>query len=426
MVLDVLTSVLEALRAVAAAYPVWLAVTSLVIAGLALVVSVVNLLIYRKSAPDGMPGEGTIVTVCVPARNEEANIEECLLTLLVSDLGEASGHTSGVEIEVYDDGSTDRTPEILRDLSERDARVVRTPTVPLPEGWNGKQHGCWRAARHARERRASMDATRHWLLFTDADLRFTPDCVRRAVAQAERLNVPMLSTFPRQITQTIAEHALVPMMFFILFSYLPMWWMRWLKPAGKYPGLGVGCGQFLLVRADAYEASGGHAGFKDSMHDGIRLPRAVRAAGFASDLFDGTDLCGVRMYVGLRATWRGFAKNAFEGVGSVPALVVFTALHAVGHLLPWLVLALGLVSQSLPEPVAAMTIATIACGFIQRVILALCLRHSGWAALLHPFGVLGMTLIQWHSLWLARTGQRIWRGRVAGAGEKAVAGTATD
>lgn len=363
---------------------------------LAFAMSLWNLSFYNR-APSDVPEsvEGTpAVTVCVPARNEEANIEACVCSVLASELAD-------IEVLVYDDGSTDRTPEILASLAEQDARVRACPTEPLPAGWNGKQHACWQMSRHAR---API------MLFTDADVRFEPAAIGSALAAREALGAGMLSTFPRQITGTLSEKLVVPMIFFILFSYLPFVRMR----TSMDPGTSAACGQFILLTREAYDASGGHESVGDSMHEGVKLPRLVRKAGHKTDLFDGTDLCSVRMYRGLGETWRGFAKNAYEGLGSPIVLVVFTTMHVLGHLVPPAVLiaaALGAEIARLPLILAA---AAVALGLIERLILSRRMRTSIVGALLHPIGVLMMTLIQWHSLYLHVTGKRSWRGRSAG------------
>ena len=367
-----------------------------------LVMTIINLRVFRPAGPPAAATDAghdaELVSVCVPARNEEANLEACVRGLL------ASGHRA-LEVLVYDDASDDATPRILTTLAAADPRVRAAPTRPLPAGWNGKQHACWRMAAVARGR---------WLLFTDADVRFAPDCIGRAVAEAGRLNAPLLSTFPRQEMGTFGERLLVPMIFFILLSYLPFPRMRRTNDASA----SAGCGQFLLVRRDAYDASGGHERFKDSMHDGIKLPRAVRRAGFHSDLFDGTDLVSCRMYKGLGATWRGFAKNAFEGLGSVPLLLFITILHLVGHVWPWVYLplvaasALGLPVDAALSPVPlALAAASIVLQLTSRLLIARRVHHPIAPIALHPVSVLGMTLVQWHSLYLSLTGRRSWRGR---------------
>ncbi|MHC5004855.1 MAG: glycosyltransferase family 2 protein, partial [Planctomycetota bacterium] len=267
---------------------------------------------------------------------------------------------------------------------------------------------CWQMAQTARGQ---------WLLFTDADVRFAPDAVGRALAAAQRGDAALISTFPREITGSLAEAALVPLIHFILFSYLPMPRMR----RSDDPAASAGCGQFLLVRRDAYEAVGGHAAVRRSMHEGIKLPRLVRAAGFRSDLFDGTDLLECRMYDGLRSTWSGFAKNAFEGLGSIWLLLAVTAMHLVGHVLPWACVALALVGSGSARRAAPAAIAAIAMALLQRTLLARRFRQAAIGVVLHPIGVLAMTTIQWQSLLQSRAGRRRWRGREAGGLSEPVA-----
>ncbi|MEM7754022.1 MAG: glycosyltransferase family 2 protein [Planctomycetota bacterium] len=392
--------------------PLWLLIVSCVLCAIPLAVTIANLRVYRK-AVDGPPSDPDArVFVCVPARDEAANLEPCVRTLLAQD------HPS-VRVLVYDDQSTDGTGEILARLAAEDARVIPVPTHTLPDGWNGKQHGCWRMARAAMEGLTRADGTDEpamhadeRLLFTDADVRFEPDAVRRAVAEAERLEAPLLSGFPRQLTGTPAEAALVPMMFYLLLGYLPMWRMR----TTLDPSTSAGCGQFILVTRAAYEASGGHESVRDSMHEGVKLPRAVRRAGLKTDLFDASDICSVRMYRGLSETWRGFTKNAYEGLGSVGLLVFMTVLHVVGHALPWIVV-LGSLGGAVDATGAAVALSILAIGLqlTQRVLIARRVGHAWSGAALHIVGIVGMTVIQWHSYVLHLLGRRTWRGRTAGA-----------
>ncbi len=354
-----------------------------------------NLCRYTKSRADAPPS-ACRVGVCVPARNEEANIEACVRSLLAQDARD-------LRVIVSDDASTDSTAAVLARLASEDARLIVVHPPPLPAGWNGKQHACWHAAR------AAIDDGCAWLLFTDADVRFEPDAVRRSMDEAQRLNAPMVSTFPRQITGTLAEAALVPMMFFLLLGYLPMRRMR----RSTAPACGAGCGQFLLIRSDIYRDIDGHRAFKDTMHDGIRMPRAVRALGHGTDLFDGSDLASVRMYRGWRETWRGFAKNAYEGVGSPGLLAFLTLLHIGGHAAAWVIAPLGLALGWSPLIWAS---ALAACGLqlAQRAMIARRVGHARSSVWLHPIGVTLMTAVQWRSLYLHQTGRRVWRGRGIG------------
>lgn len=379
-------------------------VVALAIVAFSTLLAVVNLRRYRQPPASAAASE-ILVSVCVPARNEATNLEPCVRSLL------AQTHAA-MEVLVYDDHSRDETPAILARLCAEDPRVRRVETAPLPAGWNGKQFGCDRMGRVA---------AGDWLLFTDADVRFEPACVARTLAEALRPRgeraCALVSTFPRQEVGSLGEAILIPLIHFILLSYLPLGRMR----ATLDPSASAGCGQFLLVRRDAWLASGGHAAFRNSMHDGIKLPRALRAHGFATDLFDGTDLVSCRMYRGFAATWRGFAKNAFEGLGSVALLVVVTILHVVGHVLPWIVLGWAVIAladegrwpaPSRTQVALAATAAVLAIAL--RLALAHRFRQPRVGAMLHPVGIVLMTAIQWQSLILHVTGRRAWKGRRAG------------
>lgn len=376
--------------------PLWLLFVSLSIAAGALAMTLVNLRYFRRSGPDAKPaGAPPSLSVCIPARNEESNIEACVRSILASNY-------APLTVLVYDDQSTDATPQILDRLKSEDPRVRTVATRPLPPGWVGKQWAC---------SQLGQAATTDYALFIDADVRLAPDCLRRAMAVATDAKLDLLSTFPRQVTLTLGEKLLIPLIHFILLSYLPFHRMR----TTSDPSASAACGQFILVRRAAYDQIGGHGACRDSMHDGVKLPRAFRRAGLKTDLFDGTDVCECRMYRGLINTWRGFAKNAFEGLGSVALLAFITVLHAVGHVLPWLALALLAYRGQLLSFPALIAALAIAVALAQRLILAQRFQQSILSALLHPLGVTMMTLVQWHSYLLALTGRRGWKGRTLSA-----------
>ncbi|MFG0286286.1 MAG: isopentenyl-diphosphate Delta-isomerase [Phycisphaerales bacterium JB039] len=357
-----------------------------------LAMTLINLRALRRTAPDSLEVD-VPVSVCIPARNEAANIEHCLRHVLASD-------HAGLEALVYDDDSEDDTAAIVTHMAQQDERVRLVPGEPLPGGWNGKQHACHRLSRAARA---------EWLLFIDADVRLEAGAIRRALRFARSARADLVSTFPRQITATMGEALQVPMMFFLLLSYLPLGRMR----RTRDPATSAGCGQFLLVRAEAYRAAGGHAALRSSMHDGVKLPRNLRRAGFRTDLFDGTDLASVRMYRGFADTWRGFAKNAYEGLGSVAALALLTVFHLLAHVAPWLLLPWLVVEASWLA--AGLCAVAVGCAMIQRWLLSKRFGHTRILAMLHPVTVALMIGVQWYSFVLHVRGARQWRGRAAGA-----------
>ena len=361
------------------------------------ILGTVNLFRYRRAPVAGVPAS-TSVSICVPARNEAENIEDCVRAALAA--GDAEGAPE-LEVLVYDDQSEDETNEIVARIAANDDRVRLVPTEPLPGGWNGKQFACDQMGRAART---------EWLLFTDADVRLEPDVLRRAFLAQERSRSEMLSTVPREITGSIGEMLLVPLINWVLLCYLPFGMMRrTLRPSAS-----AAVGQFILCRRSSWVDSGGHAAFRDSMHDGVKMPRAFRAAGFRTDLFDGSDLVSCRMYCGFVETWNGFAKNAYEGLGSFGLLLMVTVMHFVGHLLPWGLLVWAIVGFERGDAgLLVAIIVLLALPFIQRAIMAWRFQQSPLGVLLHPFAIACMLAVQWWSFCLDRTGRREWRARRA-------------
>jgi len=192
---------------------------------------------------------------------------------------------------------------------------------------------------------------------------------------------------------------LLPLIHFLLLGFLPMMVMQ----RSVDPALGAGCGQLFIARRAAYFRAGGHAAIRASLHDGIKLPRAFRAAGISTGLFDATDIAACRMYTDAFTLWEGLTKNATEGMATLKALPIWTAILAGGHILPAVLL--------LTEPGLASATAVFASTGL-RLLLARRLRQPIISALLHPVGVAALLLVQWTAL--IRSGLGIpatWRGR---------------
>ncbi|MCC2662365.1 MAG: glycosyl transferase, group 2 family protein, partial [Geminicoccaceae bacterium] len=264
-----------------------------------------NLALYRAPPRSGK-GTRPRLSLLIPARDEEAQIGPALRAALES---------RGVDLEVVvlDDHSSDGTRAVVAALTAADPRIRLELAPPLPPGWSGKQHACQVLAERARH---------DLLVFVDADVRLAPDALARIAAFMGSREIGLASGFPRQETGTFGERLIVPLIHFLLLGFLPLARMR----RSLQPALGAGCGQLICVRREAYERAGGHAAIRASLHDGLMLPRAFRRAGIMTDLFDATELASCRMYRGLAEVWRGFAKNATEGMARPAALPVWTVL----------------------------------------------------------------------------------------------------
>ncbi len=367
-----------------------LAYAALALALLPTVMTVVNLRVLR--APPRCPaGSRYRVSLLIPARDEAADIGASLRAGLASE---------GVELEVIvlDDGSTDGTAAVVAAHMQDDARLRLVGAPPLPPGWCGKQHACHLLAGEARQ---------PLMVFLDADVRLAPDALARIAGWLEHEGLDLASGFPRQRTGTLAEALIVPLIHVLLLGYLPIWRAR----RSRSPAFAAGCGQLIAVRRDAYLRAGGHAAIRSSRHDGLMLPRAFRRAGCTTDLFDATGLAQCRMYRGGRQVWRGFAKNATEGMATPSGLPVWSALLGGGHVLPFGLLLPALAGGSGP----ALAASALACALVYgtRIALVLRLRQSWRGALGHPIGMMLLLALQWSALvagWRGRPA--VWRGRV--------------
>ncbi len=369
-----------------------LAIVSLVLAPIPAVLFFRNLRLYTAPPPppesaDALPA----VSLLIPARNEEAGIRATVEAALASE---------GVDLEiiVLDDHSQDATAKIVGEIAQRDARVRLESAPPLPDGWCGKQHACWELAGLA---------THPTLAFLDADVRLAPQGLGRAAAFLESSGADLISGVPRQETATLLEKLLIPLIHFVLLGFLPMGRMR----ASRHPAYGAGCGQLFLARRDAYDRAGGHAAIRETLHDGIRLPRAFRSAGLATDLFDATGVATCRMYRSAKEVWNGLAKNAVEGLGAPKTILPATVLLFGGQVMPVLLCILGLASLISPVALTLAALAAVAA-YAPRLAAARRFRQSIPGALLHPLGICVFLAIQWYALarWLIGK-PAAWKGR---------------
>lgn len=371
----------------------------------------VNLRRYRE--PGAVGGVALpAISVLIPARDEESGIGAAVASVLAS---------TGVEFEVIvmDDCSTDRTAQIVAAMTERDGRVRLERAPALPAGWNGKQHACWALARVARH---------EVMCFVDADVRLEPEALVRMVGLLERGGNGLVSGFPRQVTGTWLEWLLLPLIHFVLLGFLPLGRMR----RGTDPAFAAGCGQFLMVRRADYFACGGHVEIKETMHDGLLLPRLFRAHGYKTDLADITALATCRMYTNARQVWFGLAKNATEGIADPVRIGPITVVLLLGQVMPFLMLAWvcldlfllaffgTLVTVVKPRREAAflaVILFSAGAAWLPRVLAVGRFRQSVRGAVLHPVGILVLLAVQWYALGRKMMGGAVsWKSR-AYAGE---------
>ena len=242
---------------------------------------------------DNQPSHHPRVSIIVPACNEEEDIEQGLSGLLALDY-------LNYEVIAVNDRSTDHTGEIMDRVAASPAAHGRLRVVhvtELPPGWLGKTHAMWSAG---------LQAGGDWLLFTDADVLFKPDVLRRALAYAEAENADHVVLFPRIIMKRPGEKMMIAF-FQTLFTFGHRPW-RVADPETKDH---MGVGAFNLVRRTAYEAVGTYKALRMEVLDDMKLGKVLKNARFRQRNVFGDDLISVRWAKGAMGVVDNLTKNFF-------------------------------------------------------------------------------------------------------------------
>jgi glycosyltransferase involved in cell wall biosynthesis len=326
------------------------------------------------------------VSIIVPARNEEKDIAQALTQLLALDYGD-------YEVIAVNDRSTDRTGEIMEEVQRNsNGKLKVIHHQELPAGWLGKTHAMWTA---------TNAANGDWLLFTDADVLFKPDSVRRAMAYAEAEGADHVVLFPQMIMKQPGEYMMIA-----FFQTMFVFGHRPWKVADPKTKDHMGVGAFNLVRRSVYESVGTYEALRMEVLDDMKLGKVVKNAGFAQRNVFGGDLISIRWANGAMGVVNNLTKNFFAVLSFKWPLTLISAFGlAFLNLMPFLGVWLAHGWERLPYGIALASMFSIYLGMSLR---------SGVPAyyfLLHPVSTLLFvyTLLRsmFHTLW---NDGIIWRG----------------
>ncbi|WP_328852029.1 glycosyltransferase family 2 protein [Micromonospora globbae] len=333
------------------------------------------------------------VAVLLPLRDEATRVGPCLRALL------GQRGVPGLRIVVLDDGSTDGTVEVVREIAGDDPRVTLLTGAPPPPGWLGKPYACWQLATRA-------DPAATALVFVDADVVLAPDAVAAAVAELRAAGVTLLSPYPRIVAATVADRLIQPLLQWLWLTFLPLRAME----RSRRPSLAAAGGQFLVVDRAGYLRAGGHASVADRILEDIELARAVKRAGGRISLVDGSRLATCRMYADWPQLRDGYTKSLWATFGNPAAaaavLTLLLLLYAAPPLLAVAALAAGAV------PAALVAVVAYLLGAAGRVVTARATGGRWWPdALTHPVSVVVLGWLTLRSYHLRKRRRLSWRGR---------------
>ena len=388
--------------------------TAFFICGIALIAwlhSQYHLDIVVEPAPP--PAHAPLISVCIPARNEERNIRACVEALLAQDY-------PNLEIIVLDDRSSDATYKILQKLTlESDSLLSRqkreqAPVLQiisgsdLPKGWAGKPYALFQAAAHARG---------EWLCFVDADTIVMQGTLSSCYSKALETQADMFTIMTFQVLGSFWEKVVMPLILTALsVGFSP----RKVNDPNRKDA--IANGQFILIKRSTYDAIGGYESIKNSIVEDKALAEKVKWNGYRLIVADGMNLVRTRMYMSLQEMWEGWTKNIYLGLHDQPSLLMLGVFGAFVMLVAALFLPiwplLGILWHS--RGGGWMAGAVIAQSFLlwamligERAKVNQKLEISTRYAFMTPLGAGVFAAMMLASAWKVLSGKGVtWKGRV--------------
>lgn len=299
----------------------------LTISILIFVISLINFVTIRIPKRDEEVKKA--VTVLAPMRNEAENVPE-FISALSAQMG-----VKQIKFIIINDGSTDKTAELLTTVIGSDSRFSIINSPVQRDGWLGKVSAL---------QSGYEAASGEYIITLDADVRLEPSAIMRAITQLERLKLDFTSPYPRQIALTFSEKLIQPLLHWSWMSTVI------LRIAEKFPrrSTAVGNGQFFVARKSALDAIGGFETVSDEILDDIELARSLISAGYKGVVTEGSSIASTRMYASFDEIRQGYGKSLWKAfgspLGSVMAVVfIFTTgvlpvlLIVTGNILGWFI-----------------------------------------------------------------------------------------
>ena len=330
------------------------------------------------------------VSILLPARDEAHRITPTLRSLLAQE------GLPDLEILILDDGSTDGTGDVIRQVVGSDPRVkvIDGPDDLPPSGWLGKSWACHRLA---------QEATGDVLVFVDADVQLSARAVASTIHHMREGGLDLLSPYPRQVAVTRAERITQPLVVWSWVTALPIR----ITERSHYPSMAAAVGQFLVVDARAYRISGGHAAVSDMILEDVGVLRALKRAGFRGAPADGSAVASCRMYTTWPEIYDGYTKSVWSAVQPSPVAYAMVAVMGLAYVAPPVFAVLGPGRAARTWGIVGYT-----SGVLGRYVVARRTGERVWPDVLaQPASVATFAGLILASLRRHRAGNITWRGR---------------
>ncbi len=380
-------------------------VTILTAACIYLAITTVILLRNRfelKPLPLDNKSPNISISVLIPARNEEMNIENCVRHA-------CNQNYSNYEVIVLNDRSDDSTGEIMEKLQQEFQHLTAINGRKKPDNWLGKPWAC---------KQLSDAANGKILVFIDADVTLNKSALQGVALAFEKYNLEMLTVWPRQTLNTFWENTLIPMVYYAFISILPSVYVyrspRWMPKfisSRTRKMFAAACGQFISFRRESYKYIGTHEVVKNNIIEDVGLARAAMGFGLKIRMFEGNDQVSCRMYRNESEIRSGFRKNFFAGFNySYFNFIIAALLHIIVYIVPFIILPVSVIFGQLLWGI--LSFIAIVLILVHRFILASWFKWNPLYSLTHPIGVAWFQFLGIMTVIDKLTGRKInWKQR---------------
>ncbi|MGP1586900.1 MAG: glycosyltransferase [Treponemataceae bacterium] len=340
-----------------------------------------------------------LVSVLIPARNEQANIEKCINSFLNQTY-------KNYEILVLDDNSTDKTRSIVENLVKKNPEKLRLFVgKPLEEGWRGKSFAMKQLTRYAKG---------DYFLFTDADTIHTEKSIELMMSNIIKNDADMVSGYLTQEVKTFGEKITVPIMYLLTAFAIPLW----LNEKLKLPMLATAIGQYIGIKKESFMAIGGYDAIKNITTEDVYLARQMKKAGYKTVFIDFKDAAKCRMYDSYKSCVNGISKNIFDFVGKNNFIMFLFVVAIIGFLFgPTVLLTIELlkhilISTTMDNFLIALIFENLVF-FISWFIIFATRKMPLWLSLFYPLIFLNLLYVVLVS-WIRGSNGKgyVWKGRV--------------
>lgn len=322
-----------------------------------------------------------LVSVLIPARNEQDSILKLLVSLKKQDY-------QNIEVIVLDDASGDDTLQVCSAFASSDPRFRVFQGEKLPAGWLGKNYACHQLAHLA---------VGKYFLFVDADTIVANGLINHLVHRMKIGKLALLSLFANQIMESVGERMVVPIMHFLLLNLLPLRLVR----LSRNPAFSAASGQCMMFDATAYRAHQWHAQVRDQVVEDLGIIKLVKAYQYKAEALLANGFIFCRMYKSYKEAVQGFSKNLLAGFNNnVAALVCYLLLVMIGPLFIALYLDISLLLFAVTLIILTRLMISLLSG--QNPVLNI---------LLHPVQMFSLLLISGMSVYQHLTKSVMWKGR---------------